>query len=157
MQSLSVLVLVVATACCSSGWALDNEALRTSERTLLQGGVELNRHMIDTGTRHLRNRHDRKKRLGLKQKIPFYHTSDEIHQEAKHLAKNSQGMASVRTLNAGDVAIDVVRVRAQQTVPPTNRAFLLFGEHSRELISPESGLRLLQVICGKVEIGRTHV
>ncbi|CAK0858870.1 unnamed protein product [Prorocentrum cordatum] len=30
-----------------------------------------------------------------------------------------------------------------------NRVFLMFGEHSRELISPESGLRLLKVLCGE--------
>jgi len=55
-------------------------------------------------------------------------------------------------VNVGDVAIDVVRVRAQQAVPPANRVFLLFGEHSRELIGPESGLHFLKVLCGDVPL-----
>jgi len=51
-------------------------------------------------------------------------------------------------VNDSEVGIDVVRVR-DSTATPMNRVFLMFGEHSRELISPESGLRLLKVLCGE--------
>jgi len=75
-----------------------------------------------------------------------------LHEEATELVKSCNGMASIRTMHEGDVAIDVVSVKAQQPVPATNRIFLLFGEHSRELISPESGLHLLRVLCGNIPI-----
>lgn len=29
--------------------------------------------------------------------------------------------------------------------------FLLFGEHARELISPETGLNIAKTLCGQVE------
>merc|ERR1719188_778744 len=44
--------------------------------------------------------------------------------------------------------IDVVTVR-KPGVSPTNKNFLLFGEHARELISPESGLHLVKSLCGQ--------
>lgn len=50
---------------------------------------------------------------------------------------------------AGRLAtIDVVAIRAPGSTP-RNRMFLLFGEHARELISPESGLHIVQALCGK--------
>jgi len=57
----------------------------------------------------------------------------------------------METLNESNVSIDVLRVRAKNSAP-VNRVFILFGEHSRELISPESGLRMLQMLCGKTAL-----
>lgn len=35
-----------------------------------------------------------------------------------------------------------------------NRFFLLFGEHARELVSPESALHFLETLCGKTELAQ---
>jgi hypothetical protein len=48
-------------------------------------------------------------------------------------------------------SIDAVTIRAQGGTA-TNRNFLLFGEHSRELISPESGLHLIKSLCGETDL-----
>lgn len=48
-------------------------------------------------------------------------------------------------------SIEAVHVRAPHS-KPLNKVFILFGEHSRELISPESGLRLLQGLCGEADL-----
>jgi len=86
--------------------------------------------------------------MHIKKTRPFYHTSDEIQQEVELLSKGCGGALSISKHSDSGVDIDVVRVRAPNS-NPVNRVFILFGEHSRELIGPESGLRLLQVICGK--------
>merc|ERR1719326_2152201 len=44
--------------------------------------------------------------------------------------------------------IDVVTIKAPNT-NPVNKNFLLFGEHARELISPESGLHFIKSLCGE--------
>merc|ERR1719375_2616537 len=46
-------------------------------------------------------------------------------------------------------SIDVVTIKAPDS-QPLNKNFLLFGEHSRELISPESGLHFIRTLCGEV-------
>jgi hypothetical protein len=135
MNRFLILVLIAATACRSTHLAFDART-QTSATLLLQTGIEL----AETGSRHSHSH--------LTRGYPFYHHTDEIHQEATRLAQNCQGMASIRTLRIGNVAIDAVRVRANQTTPPANRVFILFGEHSRELISAESGLHFLRVLCG---------
>jgi hypothetical protein len=85
----------------------------------------------------------------LKSAHPYYHTTAELQDEVRDLAKGCGGALRVDTAEDSGVKIDVVHVRAPKTTP-INRAFILFGEHSRELISPESGLRFLQILCGKV-------
>merc|ERR1719316_269730 len=44
--------------------------------------------------------------------------------------------------------VDVVTIRAPNP-KPVNKNFLLFGEHARELISPESGLHFIKTLCGE--------
>jgi hypothetical protein len=83
---------------------------------------------------------------------PYYHTSAEIHDEIQKLAQGCGGAMTSKSFSDSGVDIDLVHVRAPNS-SPVNRVFILFGEHSRELISPESGLRLLQVLCGKVALG----
>jgi len=52
--------------------------------------------------------------------------------------------------SSGDVrSIDVVTLRAPGA-KPVNKNFLLFGEHSRELISAESGLHFVKALCGEI-------
>mmetsp|Transcript_40761 Transcript_40761/g.89084 ORF Transcript_40761/g.89084 Transcript_40761/m.89084 type:complete len:422 (+) Transcript_40761:70-1335(+) len=82
----------------------------------------------------------------MKESFPFYHTSAEISAEVKHLAEHCNGALSIKTVSDGDRDIDVVTVRRPNS-NPINRVFILFGEHSRELISPESGLAFLRGLC----------
>merc|ERR1719217_1227439 len=51
----------------------------------------------------------------------------------------------------GSVNIDVVSVKAPGT-SPINKNFLLFGEHARELISPESGFHFIKTLCGETDL-----
>lgn len=44
-----------------------------------------------------------------------------------------------------DQKISILHVNKDKNMP--NKAFILFGEHARELISPETGLRFLQKLC----------
>jgi hypothetical protein len=87
-------------------------------------------------------------RTTLKNKYPFYHTSKEIRKSIELLSKDCGGAMTVETHSEDDVDIDVVHVRKPNSTP-INKVFILFGEHSRELISPESGLHMLEVMCGK--------
>jgi len=86
--------------------------------------------------------------LTLKGLYPWYHNSEELRSAAARLSSDCSGALSLRTVTDSNVSIDVVRVRAAGS-RPVNRVFIIFGEHSRELISPESGLYFLQVLCGK--------
>lgn len=93
------------------------------------------------------NLQEASRRSGLKLEYPFYHTSLEIQSEARRLAASCNGLGSFWSVNESGVSIDIVRVRAT-TPNPANKVFIMFGEHSRELISPESGLALLRMLCG---------
>jgi hypothetical protein len=85
---------------------------------------------------------------------PFYHSTEAVHDELVALAEKCPGM----TLESRKVSqeerwkgysVDVVTIRAPDT-KPVNKNFLLFGEHARELISPESGLHFVKTLCGQV-------
>merc|ERR1719498_1300271 len=56
------------------------------------------------------------------------------------------------TETKNNISIDVVRIRKPEA-QPTNKGFILFGEHARELISPETGLALVKTLCGEGEQG----
>merc|ERR1711998_512454 len=107
------------------------------------------------------------------EEYPMYHTSDEIHEELAKLSlshsnswrmewleeddadsetaakalqqpKCSAKMALVRT----DVGSDW-QVEANSSLPHRKkRVMIIFGEHSREAISPETSLRFAQMIAG---------
>jgi hypothetical protein len=83
----------------------------------------------------------------MKSQYPYYHTSDEITQEANDLQSRCNGKLTMQTVQGEGVAIDVATVKAPGT-EPKNRMFVLFGEHARELISPETGIALLRTLCG---------
>jgi len=78
---------------------------------------------------------------------PYYHSSEDISAELQRLASKCEGM-SLQSVGDGERSIDVVTLRAPGS-SPVNKNFLLFGEHSRELISPESGLHLVKSLCGE--------
>jgi len=82
---------------------------------------------------------------------PFYHTSDELHSEVVRLSKACNGMLTFKTVNDTDVSLDVITVR-KAGVKSLNKVFMLFGEHARELISPESGMYFLKALCGDTKL-----
>jgi len=84
---------------------------------------------------------------GIKANYPFYHNSAELRQEAQNLAQGCNGHASLDTHTNGDVSIDLLQVK-NPGAKAINRVFMLCGEHSRELISPESCLHLAKKLCG---------
>lgn len=93
----------------------------------------------------------------LRDEYPWYSTGDEIHSTIEDLSKNCPGVdfqVSTRSAvnggeNAGQaVEIDVVRISKKDTYPQ-KKAFFVFGEHARELISPETGLHFMKTICGQ--------
>lgn len=86
---------------------------------------------------------------GLKSMYPWYHTSAELDKEAHRLASSCKAAsATVSRASEEGVYVTMLRVRARQS-NATNKVFILFGEHSRELISPESGLHLVRMLCGE--------
>merc|ERR1719235_471379 len=81
--------------------------------------------------------------------FPFYHTTSDIHSELVQLSSNCPGMTLHQETGGSDsLSIDVVKIKAEGT-QPVNKNFFLFGEHARELISPESGLELVKTLCGQ--------
>jgi len=83
---------------------------------------------------------------------PYFHSTDQIHDELVNLATRCPGMTletkSAGTKDADTPSIDVITIKAPGTTP-VNKNFLLFGEHARELISPESGLHFIKSLCGE--------
>lgn len=101
-----------------------------------------------------------KDRLKVGNLAPYYHTSEQIHEAVTELANNCQnGNLSVQTKTSVDgngynVAVDVVDITSNDSAEGTekNKFFILFGEHARELISPESALHFLQTLCGESDL-----
>jgi len=93
----------------------------------------------------------RKVKADVQNKYPFYHTTDEIKSEAVRLSKNCNGRLNFTSVTDNGVNLDVITVRKPEATP-VNKVFLLFGEHARELISPESGIYFLRALCGDVEM-----
>jgi len=95
----------------------------------------------------------------LKAQYPWYRSSDEIHDEIQNLASSCSGatlsLSQESKMNDGadagqQVSLDVVRV-SKDGGGSKKKAMFVFGEHARELISPESGLQMLKTLCGKGE------
>jgi len=82
----------------------------------------------------------------MKVTYPFYHTSKEIADEIQSLEGRCDGALQLTSATDSNMSINVATVR-KRGASPVNRVFILFGEHSRELISPESGLHFLKTLC----------
>jgi len=89
--------------------------------------------------------------------MPWYHSTQEIHDEVSAIAascENAQVEFTTKTkMNSRDdagaeIAIDVVKIRKAGSTPRT-KAMFVFGEHARELVSPESSLDFLRTLCGQ--------
>lgn len=97
------------------------------------------------------------KRLPLKETWPWYHSADDIHSSLQELVGNCPGaevsMSQTTEFNAAEAAgqaisLDVVRIHRSGT-QPKKKAMLVFGEHAREIISPESALNFVKTLCGQ--------
>jgi hypothetical protein len=96
----------------------------------------------------LRKTHlDRSKSHSMLTLHPYYHSSDALHEEIVALSSRCPGM-TLETKAADTRSIDVITIKAPGT-NPINKNFMLFGEHARELISPESGLNFIKTLCGE--------
>jgi hypothetical protein len=87
---------------------------------------------------------------------PFYHSTDEIHNEVQRLSSSCSSIMTLDSVQKSDasgnsVNIDYVTVK-KQGAETKNKMFMLFGEHARELISPESALHFLQSLCGETSV-----
>lgn len=95
----------------------------------------------------------REEAMSVKDNYPFYHTSDELRSELSRLAGSCQGFSfSTKSNSASEssVEVDVVEMKKPGSTPK-NKMYMLFGEHARELISPESGIYFLRSLCGETE------
>jgi len=81
--------------------------------------------------------------------MPWYKTGDEIHTALHELAETCRGADAELTteLRGSNLALDVFKVRRSNANPKT-KAMLVYGEHARELVSPESALNFAQNLCG---------
>jgi len=93
----------------------------------------------------------------MKEKFPWYHTTSEIRQELQDLSATCQGAdvelttrSRVNSANAAgeEIELDVLHIR-KGGIKPRTRALYVFGEHARELVSPESALDFLRTLCGR--------
>jgi hypothetical protein len=88
----------------------------------------------------------------LKQRLPFYHSSDEMHnllEETVHGCKTADARLEVHTSRgSSSVELDVIHISAKGSGSSKPKAVFVFGEHARELVSSESGLHFAQSLCG---------
>mmetsp|Transcript_106902 Transcript_106902/g.190006 ORF Transcript_106902/g.190006 Transcript_106902/m.190006 type:complete len:393 (-) Transcript_106902:121-1299(-) len=103
--------------------------------------------IIRTQLRHSSLRADTAR---LKADYPYYHTSAEIESETARLLQACGESAKTNSSTANNVTITEVRIKTPGS-NPKNRVSIVFGEHSRELISPETGLMLFKMLCGDIE------
>lgn len=91
---------------------------------------------------------DGKKGRPMKEVMGWYHSGDEIHSELVKLIDSCQEVgADAEMFTAG--SLDVMRVRASGALSSGTKAVLVFGEHARELISPETALGFVRSLCGQ--------
>jgi hypothetical protein len=149
---LAAVVVVASATALSLGHYEDDQASYKTGLSLLQ--VHAGSHKLEGVGKHQRAAlGDDDSARTMKAMFPYYHTSAEIRKKAELLSRDCGHAMKMETISEGGVDIDVVHVRAPKSTP-VNKVFILFGEHSRELISPESAIRLLEVICGKVGVDR---
>lgn len=89
----------------------------------------------------------------LKEIMPWYHSTEEIHTELSDVVEKCKaaGLNVERSpLGESSPDLEVLRFRGGDTSKtPSVKAFFVFGEHARELISPESALDFAHTLCGR--------
>lgn len=97
--------------------------------------------------------------ISLAQAYPFYHSSETINQELAELAKNCPVLSiEPWSDSTKKTTYQVVKIHKEGNEGKcTNRNFFLFGEHARELISPESGLHFVKTICEHQDVDATFI
>eukprot|EP00747_Dinoflagellata_sp_TGD_P163634 gnl/TRDRNA2_/TRDRNA2_182509_c0_seq1.p1 gnl/TRDRNA2_/TRDRNA2_182509_c0~~gnl/TRDRNA2_/TRDRNA2_182509_c0_seq1.p1 ORF type:complete len:502 (+),score=103.77 gnl/TRDRNA2_/TRDRNA2_182509_c0_seq1:105-1610(+) len=89
-------------------------------------------------------------RAPLKEKMPWYHTTDEIHSKLQDIAGSCQG-AKVQLIKQdvtkGFDVLSITHAGGEASTKKT-KAMLVFGEHARELVTAESALDLVRTLCG---------
>jgi hypothetical protein len=86
----------------------------------------------------------------LKNRLPFYHSSSELHEDLDKATSSCRGGATavIEQYHADSVALDVVTIKSpQKGTGPKRKALLVFGEHARELVSSESGVHFVRSLC----------
>jgi hypothetical protein len=79
----------------------------------------------------------------------IYHTGEEIFSRLDFLADNScQNILQKKTFTVGSNAMKYYLLSSPSKGTKQN-VYILFGEHSRELISPELGLFFIEALCGE--------
>ena len=85
--------------------------------------------------------------LGLSVDYPFYHSTEYIRSAVEKLKHTCAAPISVQSHSCGDhnCQIDVVDIGHSSS--SMFKVFYLFGEHARELVSPETALGLMNDLC----------
>lgn len=85
----------------------------------------------------------------------LYHSNKELYNSIDNLLNSPQcsGVISKNTINDGENLSKFLIYYTIQSKTPSlyqKTAFMIFGEHSRELISPEQALFLIKVLCKQI-------
>lgn len=81
---------------------------------------------------------------GFSKDLDFYHTSDEIQAALKSLQCDGLSLVSAAD---GDVSLPVAKISSLSEGKEVTKVMYVFGEHARELISPEVGLSVVKALC----------
>jgi hypothetical protein len=73
----------------------------------------------------------------------FYHTTESIDSELEELSRK----CSFITLEEASTSPRIQEVSINRNAEKRFRGYLIFGEHPRELISPETGMHFLRDLC----------
>jgi len=93
----------------------------------------------------------------IQEQYSWYRTGDQIHAELEDLSRNCPNadfqLSTRSAVNGGEnagqqIEVDIVHV-SKKGSPGQKKAFFVFGEHARELISPETGLQFMKTLCGQ--------
>lgn len=86
----------------------------------------------------------------LKERLPFYHSSSELHEDLQKLVSDCKsGHATLETRDSGGIGLDVVTIKGSSSeTSAKQKAMFVFGEHAREVVTTESAVHFARSICG---------
>lgn len=92
--------------------------------------------------------------IPLRERASFYHSAEDLHLEFQKLVGNCQNADLELSTVGSNPTLDVVKVSGRPQAAAENsggsakkKAFLIFGEHARELITSESALHFVRSLC----------